>query len=555
MRRLNPRLLFGIGIPVLIVVLLLAAWAVDASRTSGKVPRNVKLAGKDIGGLPEDRLATTVAEIASSYDQLKVEVRVTGLSQRYEIAGSDLGLRLDQQATMREALDTDKGTSVFARPFTWMGSFITPRDTTLQFTVDNAVLKAGLSQLDGNTRSIDPKIVSGADGFTVLGGTPGRQIDSTGVRGQLLDKARTGETPIVVQATFTEQPPAVSDASAQDFANRINAATANGIQVRAGQSAENIDAATVRSWLGAKIEGDKFVLTIKEQDAMDAVKAALPPDSEPKDATFTVVDGAVQMTPGQDGSACCGADAAQRILQAIDANKNQVDLEMTVTKARVSTEDAEKLGIKEPVGSETEWAGKPQIKSFTTYYQPGQSRVINIQKIADDVRGTVIKPGEKFSMNEIVGKRTREKGYVAAGAIANGKHVDEVGGGVSQFATTMFNAAYYAGLKIDTYQAHSEHFSRYPRGREATMGFPNPDLVWTNNSPYGILVWPTYTNTSVTVTLYSTQWATAEQTGTSSSRSGNCTVVTTTRTIHYPDGKTGTDKFQARYRDSGATRC
>ena len=59
----------------------------------------------------------------------------------------------------------------------------------------------------------------------------------------------------------------------------------------------------------------------------------------------------------------------------------------------------------------------------------------------------------------------------------------EIGGGVSQFATTMFNAAYFAGLDIDESQAHSEYFDRYPRGREATMGFPEPDLRFTNNTP------------------------------------------------------------------------
>ena len=87
------------------------------------------------------------------------------------------------------------------------------------------------------------------------------------------------------------------------------------------------------------------------------------------------------------------------------------------------------------------------------------------------------------------------------------------------------------------------------------MGFPNPDLVWTNNSPYGILVWTSYTDTSITITLYSTQWATAAQTGSTESRSGRCTVVTTARTVTYPDGTTSKGTFSARYRDKDATSC
>jgi vancomycin resistance protein YoaR len=175
--------------------------------------------------------------------------------------------------------------------------------------------------------------------------------------------------------------------------------------------------------------------------------------------------------------------------------------------------------------------------------------------MADIVRGTVIPPGGTFSINDVVGQRTAEKGFVLAGAIAEGEHVDEIGGGVSQFATTTFNAAYFAGMDITAYQAHSEWFSRYPRGREATMGFPNPDLAFKNTTPYGILIWTSYTDTSLTVTFYSTPWVTAEQTGISESPNGACTNVTTTRTRTYPDGTTKQDQFRATYRPGPGQFC
>jgi vancomycin resistance protein YoaR len=133
--------------------------------------------------------------------------------------------------------------------------------------------------------------------------------------------------------------------------------------------------------------------------------------------------------------------------------------------------------------------------------------------------------------------------------------VPEVGGGVSQFATTTFNAAYFAGLDIPTYQAHTESFTRYPPGREATMGHPNPDLRIRNNTPYGILIWTSYTSSSVTVTLYSTPYATGEQTGISTSMNGNCQVVTTTRTRTFPDGHTENDTFRAQYRPGEGQFC
>src|SRR5690606_41832737 len=103
-------------------------------------------------------------------------------------------------------------------------------------------------------------------------------------------------------------------------------------------------------------------------------------------------------------------------------------------EAGLTTEEAEAVGVREPVAT------------FTTNSAGGQRRVQNIHRFADLIRGAVILPGETFSANAHVGERTREKGFVEAGAIYAGVYVEDVGGGVSQFATTLFNAAFFAGL-------------------------------------------------------------------------------------------------------------
>jgi len=138
----------------------------------------------------------------------------------------------------------------------------------------------------------------------------------------------------------------------------------------------------------------------------------------------------------------------------------------------------------------------------------------------------------------------------------NGVFNTSVGGGISQYATTLFNAAFFAGLDFGEYQSHSIYIDRYPYGREATVSFPNPDLEIINNTPYGVLVWPTTTDTSITVQLFSTKWVEAEQTGQSERRQGvSCTSVTTERTRTWiEDGRTEVDTVTARYRPEGL-RC
>ena len=554
MRRPRLRLVLGIAIPLLVIVTLLAAWAIDTSSANGKVPRNVTLAGRDISKLPEDELASTVADIAKSYDDTQVQVRTPG--RTYKVAAAKLGLRLDTDTTIQAALDLDQGQSLVGRPVSWMESFLDKRKAPLRFTVDADTLTFTLASLAGNSAATEPKIVPIGSGFGIISGSRGSRITGEDLGQQLLDRARSGEKPIVLEAKAVDRAPKVSDDAAKKVADELTLATAKGLTVKAGPRTAVISSATERSWVRSAVKDDKLEVTVDAKAVIKDLTTALPGVIQAKDASITLVDNAVQISPSVNGEKCCAADTPGRILAAIKGGAPTADIGLQVDKPGFTTEAAVKLGIKEPIGTITDWKGQPQVKSFTTYYDPGGGgRVVNIHRIADLVRGTIVKPGETFSVNGTVGQRTEAKGFVTAGAIANGEHVDEVGGGVSQFATTMFNTAFFAGLPITTYQAHSEHFDRYPYGREATMGFPNPDLKWKNNTPFGIMVWTSFTDSSVTITLWSTQYAYGEQTGQSEGRAGRCTTVSTQRTVHLPDGKTTTDSFNARYRPSGSTTC
>jgi Ca2+-binding RTX toxin-like protein len=137
--------------------------------------------------------------------------------------------------------------------------------------------------------------------------------------------------------------------------------------------------------------------------------------------------------------------------------------------------------------------GFSQLSSFATYHNCCENRVINIQLMADTVSGHVVMPGEVFSVNDTVGERTAEKGYVPAGAIIGGwvQCCDlpaNMGGGTSQFGTTIYNAIFFAGLEDVEHTPHSLYFTRYPAGREATMGYPDLDVAFRNDTDAPVLV-------------------------------------------------------------------
>jgi vancomycin resistance protein YoaR len=128
--------------------------------------------------------------------------------------------------------------------------------------------------------------------------------------------------------------------------------------------------------------------------------------------------------------------------------------------------------------------------------------VSNIHRAADLLRGQVVEPGQRFSLNQAIGPRTAARGFVRAPVIDQGEFSEDFGGGVSQLATTTFNAIFFGGYKLVSFQPHSFYISRYPMGREATVSLPAPDLSFVNDTRAGVLIDTSYTDSSITVTFY-----------------------------------------------------
>ena len=305
------------------------------------------------------------------------------------------------------------------------------------------------------------------------------------------------------------------------------------------------------------LEADPAAVAVAVPDASEEALA-----TDPVDAQVTIEDGAVVITPSAAGFAfdsVVAADQIEELALGTDPAARTAQLEGTVLPPVRTTEEARALGITE------------KVSEFTTYHACCQNRVTNIQQMARTVDGHIIEPGETFSLNEFIGPRTRAKGYLPGGAILNGEYIQDVGGGVSQFTTTMYNAAFFGGYAIPEHKPHSYYISRYPVGREATLDYPTVDLKITNNSPYGILVNTSYTATSITVEFWGTLWVhvssdtgprhnyrqaetqyrddptlPAGQTRVVQSPSPGFDVVVT-RTLTFPDGRTEQEEIFTRY--------
>jgi len=170
-----------------------------------------------------------------------------------------------------------------------------------------------------------------------------------------------------------------------------------------------------------------------------------------------------------------------------------LELRMRRVEPEITTAEAQSMGISQ------------RISSFTTRFdRTNRPRVNNIHLIARAVDGVLLAPGETFSLNERVGRRTAERGYQAAPAIINGRLVPSLGGGICQLATTMFNTIFESGLPITERRSHSFYIASYPRGRDAAMAWGGPDLKFKNDTTNWLLIDTSYTSSSVTVAIFGT---------------------------------------------------
>ena len=534
-------LFFLLIVPVVVMALVVAAWAVDLRRSDGKVMRNVTLAGRDVGGHTDAQLRRDVGDLAAASAAARVDVRTEGGSFSATLA--ELGLSIDQAATADAAMGLGRDGSLPSRPFTWLRSLVGDEAAPIELAADEPVLRAAVARLDTTREpATEPSIEDDGDRMAAVEGANGEGVDTGDLVEALEDALAAEETSVTVERTSIE--PRFSLDDAQRLADRAEELAERQLSVAVGEAEALVPAETLRSWMRAEPADAGLVLRLDVEQVEEDVAALFPEAGDaPKDASFSVEGDRITIVPGASGTACCAENAGALVLQGLESGTRPVRIPLRPVAPKRTTEEAQELGIVEKVGE------------FTTQYPAGQSRVTNIHRIADITRGVVIDPGGSFSVNGFVGERTRDKGFVPAGVIYNGEFTEDVGGGISQYATTLFNAAFFAGLEYGEYQSHSIYISRYPFGREATLSYPHPDLIIENPSPHGVLIWPTYTPSSVTVSLYSTRWATGAQTAQFQEASGRCTRVRTVRTRTFTDGRTETDEVFARYRPSEGVQC
>ncbi len=487
-----------LGLAVLVGLGYVAAYAFAGE----KVPRGTEVAGIAIGGKSHDDAVRALED--GFADREALEVTVDGES--IPMSAANAGLSVDYDASVDEA----GGGRSWAPGRLW-DYYSGGDDLDPVLVVDDAAQRSALDTIDteyGRPAKEGDVRFTGGEARPVAA-RDGEQVDRESAAAALeaayVDDATAG-------LTLETAEPDISQADVQDALNEFaNPAVSGPVTLVFDQTRVTLSPPDFAPALGMKPEDGALVPDLDEKALTKLVRARFArTDGAPVDATVRLVNGTPRVVPAKPGVDYDPQDISSAFLELVvkDPGKREMKVKATVKNADFTTKDARALNIKE------------RVSTFQTYFPYAEYRNINLGRAAELVDGTVLKPGETFSLNGIVGERTAENGFTKGFIISDGVFKEDFGGGVSQMATTTFNAMFFAGLEDVEHKPHSFYIDRYPVGREATVAWGAVDLRFKNDTEHGVLIQADVTPSSpsssgvVTVSMWSTKtWDITTKTG------------------------------------------
>lgn len=505
-----------------VLLLVVSLVGIDVVLSYGKIHSGVTVSGVPVGNMTKDEAAIVLEEaLGQSVSGASVDLFVDDASLRsgiidgtvslengviegshsWQISSDMIGAYVDGSLLAEKAYGVGRGSD-----------FIMGRFATRCFGVDVAgELVYDVTLLDSFKRLLtnaigypmeNADIAFNDDTFEVVPGSDGYVISDT-VFQERLDTAFLSENRAFV-VPMVDEPMVIDADDAAATASIAQSVIAAPVMLFYEDDSWELTSSDLGSWMTTSIEGEggasKLVARISPELVEVGIRQKIGSTDvigvAPTDATFETNGDTIAVVAGVDGSGpdfeAAAADLNTILFTEQDAVR-EVTLSVTVREPDRTTADAEALGI------------TTRIATYTTTFESATSaRITNIHLISDLITNSLIAPGEVWSINETAGECDEEKGFQAAGAIVNGEIVDEIGGGICQVATTVFNAVYESGFPVIERTNHSQYIYSYPDGRDAAISWPSLDFKFQNDSDTWVLLTAEYTDDSVTISLWGT---------------------------------------------------
>lgn len=468
-----------------IVVVFLGAFVA----TKDGVRAGTMVDGINLGGLSEAQAIAVVEETLGATSTKKFEV-VLG-DQAVELRPSAAGIVLNAQATV------DQGMARGFNPFTVITDLVGSREIEPVIDVDPDALAEQVASIAEtfDVLPTEPVLTVTAKNISLSRGTDGVTVEQEQLAQTLVAAALEPRDPI--EAPVVTAPPRVSEEVALAAEKLAQNAVANPVRVSVDGVNITIEPNVIARALSFSQQGSQLSPELDGAVLHASIANELKGAEKPgRDATFKIVKGSPVVVPSVVGTGVSDANLATSVLGVLDnpdPNRSVV-VPLGTRDPALTTEAAQQLGITE------------KISSFTQQFQYAAYRVTNIGQAAKYVNGTLLLPGETFSMNDTIKERTVKNGYTVGTIIGpGGVFEDALGGGVSAATTAVWTAAFFAGMEKTDTRAHSLYISRYQPGLEATVAWGIFDMKFTNDTPNAVFITTKMTNSSMKVTFWGTK--------------------------------------------------
>jgi vancomycin resistance protein YoaR len=446
----------------------------------GELPRATTVGGVEVGGLSRDDARALLRRTIR--ERLATPIQLVSDAGRETVTGAELGARPRLAVALEEA-DRVGFLGRLARRI----GFGATREVPLSYDLSPAGVRTIVDTLNivVGVPPLDASVEAGKETIRATSSENGTAVD----RRALVQSLQS--LPARVEVRLRVARPAITTKEAEAAVTAAEELVADRRFVGMGATVVRLDPAALRRMLIFEPRGSRLVLDLDRDLLAIRLRKLATLEQRPRNARWVTRGRRAYVVPARPGREL----DVDRIAASLLSNRDAVTqrARFTPVTPAFTTADAEKLRITE------------LVSEFTTQHSCCAPRVTNIHRAAELLDGTVLLPGQKFSLNKALGKRTRERGFVEAPQIFAGRLQDAVGGGVSQVATTLYNAAFFAGLRLDAHQPHQFYISRYPMGREATVSWGGPELIFTNNWPAAVLMRFLVTDTSITIRFFSSK--------------------------------------------------
>jgi vancomycin resistance protein YoaR len=475
------------GVLLLFAGALVVGLGLVFAGSPSKLASGTRVAGVDLGGLtPAEATRLLERRAARLADK---PVTFTAAGKRFRLTPRQLGVQVDWVKAVRNAERHGSGFG-FVRGYRRIELQLFPSDLLPPVRAYEPGLSYELGLL---ARAIDSshreaRLVRRGLHITMAPGAIGHVLDRKAAHDVIVGALSSFSRTPVALPVQTDPPTVTVDslAGSQRLASQVVAAP---VTVLAGPTRIRIP-----RWRLATILDLRTVSFRGAAATAYFARLARHLDHAPRDATFAVnANGSVRVVPSVAGVALDVRRSAANVLAAAKRPTNRLArLVLATAPAQRSTAEAQAMGI---TGT---------VATYETFYGGEPNRIHNVQLVAHLVDGKLIAPGATFSFNGATGERSAAKGFLEAPVIINGELQTGLGGGVCQVSTTVFNAAYEAGLPITARTNHALYISHYPLGRDATVDYPDVDLKFVNDTGHWLLLRTFVGSSSLTVGLYGT---------------------------------------------------